>query len=122
MPTKKFYSDEIKNRYKAVVENAFSAQGLEVLTVGSAEFAIPVLDSEQNESWLVVTLKVPNGTRDGEPYDGYEMAQDYAMKQKVKAEKAEDAAKKKAAKIERDPKLREEKKRLKEQKKAEKGA
>lgn len=122
MPTKKFYSDEIKNRYKAVVENAFSAQGLEVLTVGSAEFAIPVLDSEQNESWLVVTLKVPNGTRDGEPYDGYEIAQDYAMKQKVKAEKAEDAAKKKAAKIERDAKLREEKKRLKEQKKAEKGA
>ena len=113
----------IRKEYLEMVSKFLNHAGEEVLLVKSNEIAIPVVGCEGNEDFLVITFKVPTGANKGrEPYDGYEMAQDYAMKQKVKAEKAEDAAKKKAAKIERDAKLREEKKRLKEQKKAEKGA
>jgi hypothetical protein len=59
-----------------------------------------VVDTEGEERWLVLTFKVPTGTRQGEAYDGYEMAEDYKMKLENKAikeqQKAEKAAKDKA--------------------------
>ena len=65
-----------------------------------------------------MTVKVPSGSRDGDAYDGYSMAEDFAMKMAEKKAKAEEAAAKKAAKIERDRKMREAKKSSKEAHKA----
>lgn len=108
--SKKVLREEIKARYFEAVAAVFTSDGLEALKVGSAEMAIPVLDKNGDEEWLVVTLKVPTGSRDGEAYDGYAMAQDYAMKQEAKAAKAKEAAEKKAAKIAKDKAAREAKK------------
>lgn len=99
--------EEIKARYLQNVIDAFKALDLETLRTGSAEISVPVLDKDQNEEWLVITLKVPTGTRDGDAYDGYAMAQDYAMKQEAKAEKAKESARKKAEKIAKDKAARE---------------
>ena len=57
--------------------------------VGSNEIALPVVDEDGNEKWLVLTFKVPTGSRDGDAYDGYSMAEDYQMKQAEKKAKAE---------------------------------
>ena len=108
--SKKALREEIKARYLEAVSTVFTSQELEVLRVGSAEVAIPVLDKNGDEEWLVVTLKVPTGSRDGEAYDGYAMAQDYAMKQEAKAEKARLSAEAKAKKIAKDKAQREAKK------------
>ena len=71
-----------------------------VLRVGSNEIALPVVDDDGNEKWLVLTFKVPTGSRDCDAYDGYSMAEDYQMKQtekKIKAEaKTKETAKNKA--------------------------
>lgn len=75
----------------------------EVLRVKSNEIAIPVVDSEGNERWIVITIKVPTGERGGDGYDGYSMAEDYQMKQEAKAEKKAE----KEAKAEADRKKRE---------------
>lgn len=75
----------------------------EVLRVKSNEIAIPVVDSEGNERWMVLTFKVPTGERGGDGYDGYSMAEDYQMKQEAKAEKKAE----KEAKAEADRKKRE---------------
>ena len=87
-------------RFLDGVAEHLSNVGEEVLRVGSNEIALPVLDEEGNEKWMVLTFKVPTGSRDGDAYDGYAMAEDYKMKcedkeRKVK-EKAEKAAKDKA--------------------------
>ena len=108
--SKKALREEIKARYLEAVSAVFTSQDLEALRVGSAEIAVPVLDKNGDEEWLVITLKVPTGSRDGEAYDGYAMAQDYAMKQDTKAAKAKEAAERKAAKIARDKAQREAKK------------
>ena len=50
-----------------------------------------------------------SGSRDGEAYDAYSLAQEYTMKQAEKKEKAEKAAKEKAAKIARDTEMRRQK-------------
>ncbi len=85
----------------------------EVLRTGSNEIAVPCLDEEGNEKFVVLTIKVPTGSRDGDAYDGYAMAEEFEIKQRLKAEKAKETAEKKAKKIERDKKLREQKRKEK---------
>ena len=98
--TAKVLNEEIKIRFLEGVSEHLEQVGEEVLRVGSNEIALPVVDEDGNEKWLVLTFKVPTGSRDGDAYDGYSMAEDYQMKQadkeaKAKA-KAEESAKKKA--------------------------
>ena len=98
--TAKVLNDEIKVRFLDGVAEHLSNMGEEVLRVGSNEIALPVVDEDGNEKWLVLTFKVPTGSRDGDAYDGYSMAEDYKMKLQEKADKAavkaEKAAKDKA--------------------------
>ena len=106
--TAKVLNEEIKVRFLDGVSEHLTNAGEEVLRVGSNEIAIPVVDEDGNEKWLVVTFKVPTGSRDGDAYDGYAMAEDYQMKLKEKAEKqaakdakaAKDKAKREAKKME----------------------
>lgn len=81
----------------------------DVLRTGTGEIAFPVVDDEGEDNWVVITVKIPTGSRDGEIYDGYSMAEDYSMKTAEKEAKAKEAAAKKAAKIARDEKARAEK-------------
>ena len=101
--TQKVLNDEIKVRFLDGVAEHLTNVGEEVLRVGSNEIALPVLDEEGNEKWLVLTFKVPTGSRDGDAYDGYSMAEDYKMKLQEKADKA----KAKAEKAEKDKAKRE---------------
>ena len=98
--TAKVLNDEIKVRFLEGVAEHLTNVGEEVLRVGSNEIALPVVDEDGNEKWLVLVFKVPTGSRDGDAYDGYSMAEDYKMKLAEKAEKekakAEKAAKDKA--------------------------
>lgn len=94
--TRKQLDEEIKVRFLEGVTEHLSNVGEEVLRVGSNEIALPVVDTEGEERWLVLTFKVPTGSRDGEAYDGYSMKEDYEMKLAEKAAKAEEKAKKAA--------------------------
>jgi hypothetical protein len=96
--TTKVLNDEIKIRFLEGVSEHLTNAGEEVLRTGSNEIALPVLDEDGNEKWLVLTFKVPTGSREGDAYDGYSMAEDYQMKCAEKVAKAE--AKK--AKAEKD--------------------
>lgn len=106
--TAKVLNDEIKVRFLEGVAEHLTQVGEEVLRTGSNEIALPVLDEEGNEKWLVLTFKVPTGSRDGDAYDGYSMAEDYKMKLEEKAEKAKVKAEKAAKdKAKREAKAKE---------------
>lgn len=77
--------------------------------VSSNSFNFPVVEDGE-EGWVEIVVKV---TKDGGD-DGYLKRDEYKMKCEEKAEKAKVAAEKKAKKIARDKKLREEKKKEKE--------
>lgn len=77
--------------------------------VSSNSFNFPVVEDGE-EGWVEIVVKV---TKDGGD-DGYLKRDEYKMKCAEKAEKAKVAAEKKAKKIARDKKLREEKKKEKE--------
>lgn len=106
--TAKVLNEEIKVRFLEDVSVHLFNVGEEVLRVGSNEIALPVLDSENNEKWLVLTFKVPTGSRDGDAYDGYAMAEDYKMKCESKERKAKEKAEKAAKdKAKREAKTKE---------------
>ena len=62
-------------------------RGDETLRTASNEIAVPVVDSEGGEHFIVLTIKIPTGSRDGEAYDGYAAAEDYTMRCNAKAAK-----------------------------------
>lgn len=106
--TKKELHEGIRAKFMALASEWLESIGEEVLRVKSNEIAIPTLDEEGNEEFMVLTFKVPTGSRDdGEAYDGYGMAEQYAESVAEKAEKAKKEAEKKAKKIAADKAKRE---------------
>lgn len=106
--TKKALHEGIRNKYLTALTEWLTAQGEDVLRTKSNEIAIPCVDEEGNDEWCVLTIKVPTGSRDdGEAYDGYGMAQQYADKVQADKEKAEKTKAEKARKIARDQAQRE---------------
>ncbi len=106
--SKKSLNEKLRAKYMELVKCYLADEyDEEILVTGSNEFCIPCVDDEGNDEFLVVTFKVPTGSRDGDAYDGYAMAEDYRMKCEAKAEKAKESAKKKAEKIARDKENRE---------------
>jgi hypothetical protein len=107
--------NELRAVYIEKVAELFKADGEEVLRTGSSEVAFPVVDSEGNEKFIVVSVKVPKGERkDGYvPYDGYSVAEEYEINQREKAEKKAKADVEKAKKIAKDKAFREKQAELK---------
>lgn len=80
----------------------------DVLRVKSNEIALPFVDCNDEEKFIVITVKVPTGADKGrEPYDGYAEAENYEHMLKEKAIKAQKKAEEKAKKIAHDKEVRE---------------
>ena len=106
--TQKQLNEALRNKYLDLFIQFLTEQGEDVLRVKSNEIAIPTLDEERNDKFIKVSVSVPTGSRDdGEAFDGYSMAEEYAEKVKADEEKAKAEAEKKAKKIARDKAQRE---------------
>ena len=114
--TKAQLENKLRNAYLDMIREMVSNQvETDALTVSASELAIPCLDEEGNEKFVLIKVSIPRGTRNGEGgYDRYAVAEDYAIDCAEKAQKKADAEAKKQAKIARDQKAREEKKALAE--------
>ena len=115
--TKAQLETKLRNTYLTLIQEMISNQvETDALPVSASELAIPCLDAEGNEKWVLIKVSIPRGTRNGEggydPYDGYAVAEDYAIDCAEKTQKKADAEAKKQAKIARDEKARAEKKAL----------
>ena len=89
------------------LENQYDS---DVLPISSSEIAIPVVDEEGNEKFLLIKVSVPRGTRNGEggydPYDGYAVSEAYKLEQESKTQ--EKAVKKAMRDAEKAKKKKEE--------------
>jgi hypothetical protein len=113
--SRKVEREILRNEYLEEIIRNFLEKDEQVLRVKSNEIAIPVVGCEGNEDFIVVTVKVPTGANKGtEPYDGYELAEDYEMKIAEKERKKIETEKKKAEKIRKDKEIREKKKAISE--------
>lgn len=117
--TKAQLETALRNTYLSFIANTISKEmETDALPVSASELAIPCLDAEGNEKFVLIKVSIPRGTRNGEggydPYDGYTAAEDYALDCEEKAQKKADAEAKKQAKIAKDEQKRAEKKALAE--------
>ena len=99
-------NDALRAQYVELLTKLLNEKGEEVLRTKSNEIALPCVDAEGEDAYVVISVKVPSGSRDGDPYDGYGEAEAYEMKVKQDAERAAVAAEKKAKKIARDEAMR----------------
>ena len=117
--SRKVEREMLRNEYLQKIIDYFKVDE-EVLRVKSNEIALPVVGCEDNEDFIVITVKVPTGANKGlEPYDGYSEAESYELKLKEKEEKKKANAEKKAKKIARDKEIRAKKKEIAEKGKSE---
>ena len=107
--SKKTLNDSLRNSYLQSVKDFLVGSGEEVLLTKSNEIAVPCVDADGNEKFVVLTFKVPSGSRDGDAYDGYSEAESYKLHLEEMAEKAKVAAEKKAKKVAADKAKREKK-------------
>ena len=82
-------------RVKSVLDlmALYAAKGEEVMQVGGNVIAFPTVDSDGNEAWVEITVKIPKGERLGKGegfsgYDGYEQAGFYKQETERKAQEA----------------------------------
>ena len=104
----------IRNDFLALIAQAITnTKETDALPVSASEIAVPCLDAEGNETWALIKVSIPRGTRNGEggytPYDGYAAAEDYQIDLQEKADKKAAAEAKKQAKIAKDQAKRAEK-------------
>ena len=120
--SRKQLHEALRNKYLDLFIQFLTEQGEEVLRIKSNEIAFPVLDEERNDEFIKVAISVPTGSRDdGEAFDGFGMARQYAESIADKEEKARANAEKKAKKIERDNAQREARARARAEHEAAKG-
>ena len=93
----------IRNDILAIVRKAIETElNTDALTVSASEIALPVVDAEGNETFAIVKVSIPRGTRNGngyDAYDGYAAAEDYKAEQEEKAAKKAASEAKKAQAI-----------------------
>jgi hypothetical protein len=116
--TKKQLHEELRADYLTKLSKYLVDNGEEVLQTGSQEVAIPCVDSEGNDEYIVITIKVPTGSRDGEAYDGYAVAEEYRLRVEKQKETAERLKAEKEKKIARDKAMREQKAKAKAEREA----
>ena len=102
--TKAQVENALRNKFLSLVSEVISKdEETDVLPVRASELAIPCLDEEGNDKFVLIKISVPRGTRNGmcgyDPYDGYAASEAYKLEQESKAqEKAVKKAMKEAEK------------------------
>lgn len=110
MATNRILDNELREKVLKTIMEFFAEKNEDVMQTNSNECAFPCVDSDGNDKWIQIVVKVPTGGRDEDGYDGYGVAESYKLKLKEKEEKKKESEIKKAKKIERDKKIREKKK------------
>ena len=99
-------NEALRAQYVELLTKLLTDSGEEVLKVKSNELAIPCVDRDGEDNYVVITVKVPVGSRDGDPYDGYGEAESYAISVRQKVERDAEKAEAKAKKIAKDQAFR----------------
>ena len=78
--TKTQLDGNLRQKYLTQLVEFYENLDEDVQRTKSNQIAFPVLDELDNEKWIVITITVPKGSRDGDEYDGYSIAEEYQMK------------------------------------------
>lgn len=73
-------TEKIRNTYLAEIEKIYNDTNTEIFQIASNKLCIPVVGDEGGEYFLTITLAVPTGERNGDPFDGYAEKETWELK------------------------------------------
>ena len=73
----------------------FDKLGEDIQRAKSNEIAFPVVSENENEYYIKIVVSVPTGSRDGDGYNPYDLAEEYQLKLENKRLKEEKKKKEK---------------------------
>ncbi len=79
----------------------FASEYDDVMLIESNQFCFPLVGVNGTELYGRVTISIPTGTK-GEPFNGYELAQDYVFRCEEAEAKAKEREAEKAKKIKKE--------------------
>lgn len=79
----------------------FATEYEDVMLIESNQFCFPLVGVNGTELYGRVTISIPTGTK-GEPFNGYELAQDYVFRCEEAEAKAKEREAEKAKKIKKE--------------------
>lgn len=87
--------NEVRAKIFALIRPVLEEEFGDVMFVKNTEITMPTVFSTGEECFANVSISLPRGSRDGDPYDGYVAAEDYKAELEVKAERKRKADEKK---------------------------
>lgn len=79
----------------------FASEYDDVMLIESNQFCFPLVGVNGTELYARLTVSIPTGTK-GEPFNGYELAQDYVFRCEEAEAKAKEREAEKAKKIKKE--------------------
>ena len=82
--TEKVLKDKLRAEHVEKIYQYLHDAGEDVKFTASGTMVYPVCDDAGNEYFIKIVVSIPNGSRDGEPYDGYGEAEAFELRSKNK--------------------------------------
>lgn len=79
----------------------FASEYDDVMLIESNQFCFPIVGVNGSELYARLTVSIPTGTK-GEPFNGYELAQDYVFRREEAEAKAKEREAEKASKAKKE--------------------
>ena len=105
--TRKQENEKMRNSFIKELMDFIESQGNEAIRIKNNEVAFPIVYENGDEAFMKIAVSIPSGSRDGDIFDAYSLAEEYVINEKKKKEIAERKAEEKQKKIARDEKQRE---------------
>ena len=103
----KIANDEVRDSFIDSLVEWLDCAGQDVQRTKNNEIAFPFVNRLGSDEWLRITIAIPTGGRDGEQFDGYELAKELIISNAEKEKVAIEKEIKKQKKIVADKKRRE---------------
>ena len=86
--TQKEINDQLRAAYtKDLIEFLAAKYDTDVCQTAAGTVMIPVLDANQNETWIKFNVIIPKNIDEAEGNDGYALAREYKLKVEKKSKK-----------------------------------
>lgn len=115
--TRKQEQNKAREYFLKALMEFIESRGDEAIQIKNNEVAFPIVYRNGDEAFIVCTVRIPSGSRDGDIFDAYSLREEFKLNEKKKAEIAKRKEKEKAEKIKRDEKQRAQNKLIKEKRK-----
>lgn len=103
----KIANDKVRDSFINSLMEWLRDDGQDVQKTKNNEIAFPFVNELGADEWLRITVAIPTGGRDGEQFDGYELAKELIIANAEKERVAKEKEEKKQKKIIADKKRRE---------------